>query len=529
MAKQVVNKIIEQLLTRTAKRADKLIRNQLDASNPHLISFTKEDIKNTIKYSFIRILHKNATGSESKKIQKRVLKEYGVKKTKDLPEEVNTEWMRQAVDQILSNGGDEVEKTLGLCQKAADAIWTNYVEKYNEISTGIKAQKVGDYIVVFQPKIRLDNLKAPIFDIAAQYLPEEKFPDFTRMTQFLHKDGTTVGTATLDILKSALGGNEEGGLTEKQIGKGKNLKAGLLDDETILTSLKEVTGELFNTTNVGIFKKAGLAAINQIYDELSIEWRSGEDLGTIEKKYTKDVVMLGTIGTTLLNPPGAEPEDFKNIGPRLAELFRQELIKELGEDFITEAASMSPREKVARMSRRVVAKELKKAVSKHKTLELKIDIQKEDKAKTDSSVVKNPRKKSKVRLRSIGVAKKSLPRKGSAKSRASQGSNFNQVAILGKINQKLNEAVRKNMRYPGLERQTGRFANSVKATSIIQTSQGFPSIGYTYQKDPYQVFEVAQGRKPWATRARDPRILIDKSIREVAAEFVAGRFYTRRE
>jgi len=529
MAKQVVNKIIEQLLTRAAKRADKLIRNQLDASNPHLISFTKEDIENTIKYSFIRILHKNATGSESKKIKKRVLQEYGVRNAKELPAEVNTEWMKQAVDQILSDGGDEVEKTLGLCQKAADAIWTNYVDKYNEISTGIKAQMKGEYIVVFQPKIRLDNLKAPIFNIAAQYLPPEKFTDFTRMTQFLHKDGTTVGTATVDILKSALGGNEEGGLTKDELGKGKNLKVGLLDDETILTSLKEVTGELFNTANVGIFRKAGLAAINQIYDELSIEWRSGEDLGTIQEKYTKDVVMLGTIGTTLLNPPGAEPEDFKNIGPRLAELFRQELIKELGEDFITEAASMSPREKVARMSRRVVAKELKKVVSKHKTLELKIDIQKEDKAKTDSSVVKNPRKKSKVRLRSIGVAKKSLPRKGSAKSRASQGSNFNQVAILGKINQKLNDVVRKNMRYPGLESQTGRFANSVKATSIIQTPQGFPSIGYTYQKDPYQVFEVAQGRKPWATRARDPRILIDKSIREVAAEFVAGRFYTRRE
>src|SRR6056300_532712 len=529
MAKQVVNKIIEQLLTRTAKRADKLIRNQLDASNPHLISFTKEDIENTIKYSFIRILHKNATGSKSAEIQKRVLKEYGVKSTKDLPEEVNTAWMKQAVDSILANGGDNVQKTLDLCQKASNAIWANYIVEYNKISTGIQAQMKDGYIVVFQPKIRLDNLKAPIFNIAAKYLTAKQFTDFTRMTQFLHKDGTTVGTATVDILKSALGGNEEGGLTEGQLGKGKNLKVGLLDDETILTSLNEVTGELFNSGNVGIFKKAGLAAINQIYDELSIEWRSGEDLGKIEEKYTKDVVMLGTIGTTLLNPPGAEPEDFKNIGPRLSELLRQELIKELGEDFITEAASMSPREKVARMSRRVVAKELKKAVSKHKTLELEIDIQKEDKAKTDSSVVKNPRKKSKVRLRSIGVAKKSLPRKGSAKSRASQGSNFNQVAILGKINQRLNDVVRKNMRYPGLESQTGRFANSVKATSIIQTPQGFPSIGYTYQKDPYQVFEVAQGRKPWATRARDPRILIDKSIREVAAEFVAGRFYTRRE
>ena len=101
-------------------------------------------------------------------------------------------------------------------------------------------------------------------------------------------------------------------------------------------------------------------------------------------------------------------------------------------------------------------------------------------------------------------------------------------SIMAMINQKLPETIEKNMRSPGLENRTGRFANSVKLTDVSQTKRGFPSFGYTYQKDPYQVFEVGRGKSPWATSQRDPRLVIDKSIREVAAEMALGRFYTRR-
>ena len=73
---------------------------------------------------------------------------------------------------------------------------------------------------------------------------------------------------------------------------------------------------------------------------------------------------------------------------------------------------------------------------------------------------------------------------------------------------------------PRLTSQTGRFAGSTRVTDMIPTSQGFPSIGYTYQRDPYGVFEQDSDY--------DPRKLIDKSIREIAAEYAIGRFYTRR-
>ena len=96
------------------------------------------------------------------------------------------------------------------------------------------------------------------------------------------------------------------------------------------------------------------------------------------------------------------------------------------------------------------------------------------------------------------------------------------------INQRLPETLEKNMRAPGLENRTGRFARSVKLTDVSQTRQGYPSFGYTYRTDPYAVFEVGKGRSPWATPERDPRKLIDASIREIAGQMALGRFYTRR-
>jgi hypothetical protein len=84
------------------------------------------------------------------------------------------------------------------------------------------------------------------------------------------------------------------------------------------------------------------------------------------------------------------------------------------------------------------------------------------------------------------------------------------------------------MQAPGLQYRTGRFASSVRATDVIPTKQGYPSIGYTYQKNPYQIFEQGAGKPPWSNADRDPRTLIDRSIREIAQELIIGRFYTRR-
>ena len=101
------------------------------------------------------------------------------------------------------------------------------------------------------------------------------------------------------------------------------------------------------------------------------------------------------------------------------------------------------------------------------------------------------------------------------------------INLMSLINAKLPKQVRANMGFPRLENQTGRFASSVRVTDASTTAQGFPSIGYTYQRQPYGVFEASSGSR-FASPERDPRTLISQSIREIAAEIVTGRLYTRR-
>jgi hypothetical protein len=152
------------------------------------------------------------------------------------------------------------------------------------------------------------------------------------------------------------------------------------------------------------------------------------------------------------------------------------------------------------------------------------------------SKVKGKRRKrvnesSKATTRSSGQTKEKVnykvqrgaPMKG-AKA-PTRRSRFSGVKLLALLNQKLPSTVADNMGAPRLENRSGRFAASVRATDVIKTPQGFPSIGYTYQKNPYQTFETgyAQG-----SQERDPRTLINMSIREIAMEMAVGRFYTRR-
>lgn len=130
----------------------------------------------------------------------------------------------------------------------------------------------------------------------------------------------------------------------------------------------------------------------------------------------------------------------------------------------------------------------------------------------------------KVKTKTKG--RKSL-RKPQARNRPTRNSPARSpLYLVAEFNKRLPQQIQKNMQSPALNYRTGRFADSVNVTNVRQTPQGYLSFGYTYQKGPYQTFEpgYAQG-----SVERDPRRLIDKSMREIAVELAIGRFYTRRE
>lgn len=111
-------------------------------------------------------------------------------------------------------------------------------------------------------------------------------------------------------------------------------------------------------------------------------------------------------------------------------------------------------------------------------------------------------------------------------SESSDSVNWNKLLPI--LNAKLPPRVLANMKAPALVNRTGTFANSTEVVGIQQSREGYPTFIFDYERDPYDVFDRTLGRAPWNTPERDPRALVDKSVRELVREMAIGRFYTRR-
>ena len=209
------------------------------------------------------------------------------------------------------------------------------------------------------------------------------------------------------------------------------------------------------------------------------------------------------------NPRGAEDYDFENLRDKIEEavtayIKRQNIEKMPGSPSIEQNAKD--------ITTYMLLKELSKSTN----------------AKVAGGI-KAPkgRKKKNVKEDKKGKPKTyaGSTKKAGAAKRAIKRDRSSIVNLIGVLSDKIENTVAKNMKAPALVYRSGDFARSVEITDVTMTPQGFPSVGYTYDKYPYQTFEpgYAQG-----SPERDPRKLIDASIREIAMGLAIGRFYTRR-
>lgn len=93
------------------------------------------------------------------------------------------------------------------------------------------------------------------------------------------------------------------------------------------------------------------------------------------------------------------------------------------------------------------------------------------------------------------------------------------------LNQSLTDQIRKNMgtgeRTDVLNYRTGRFAGSAKVERMSASREGMITAFYSYMQNPYRTFSL--GGKQEYPKTRDPKLLISRSIREIAGERVANR------
>ena len=131
-------------------------------------------------------------------------------------------------------------------------------------------------------------------------------------------------------------------------------------------------------------------------------------------------------------------------------------------------------------------------------------------------------KKSKAKIaKTKSNAKKQLDKLKSA-SRPS-GSNLTALQTLldGKLAQQIKQNMGTGSSRTVLNYRSGRLAESAKVERLSESRTGLITAFYSYMKNPYATF--SQGGRQSSPTSRDPKLLISKSIREIAQEQVANR------
>jgi hypothetical protein len=102
---------------------------------------------------------------------------------------------------------------------------------------------------------------------------------------------------------------------------------------------------------------------------------------------------------------------------------------------------------------------------------------------------------------------------------------YSLVTLQTLINSLLAKTIKENMGTGGrrdiLNLRTGRFAESVRVERLSESREGMITAFYTYMRNPYGTFS-AGGRQEYP-KSRDPKLLISKSIREIAETQVKNR------
>lgn len=106
-----------------------------------------------------------------------------------------------------------------------------------------------------------------------------------------------------------------------------------------------------------------------------------------------------------------------------------------------------------------------------------------------------------------------------------QGKFYSLAGLQTLINNSLSKQIQKNMGTGNsrnvLNYRTGRLAESAEVQRLTLSREGMISAYYSYMKDPYATF--SQGGQQSVPQSRDPKLLISKSIREIAATQVSNR------
>ena len=146
-----------------------------------------------------------------------------------------------------------------------------------------------------------------------------------------------------------------------------------------------------------------------------------------------------------------------------------------------------------------------------------------------SKLAKHIPHKAKSKKQQVSLDKKSnagkVTSKIAAQSKTLQQASPNPISLMNLINSQLQDVISANMGDGSsrnvLNYRTGRFASSAKVEQLSVNRQGMITAFYSYMKNPYATFSA--GGRQSKPSSRDPKLLISKSIREIAQQVVGNR------
>ena len=284
-------------------------------------------------------------------------------------------------------------------------------------------------------------------------------------------------------------------------------KAGILENKNFSKALETYLKQEFRLFNIDL---ANVEIVKQVIVNYSQTIKNGE-------------VISEYVPTILYQDWYTNRVRDRTIESRIKRIVAKFCI-EVAPSFVDQKGSATHRE----VSHAVLLNEITSVLKNSKSL--KVDKIQGDKVKLNKgkTAASSITKDSPLKVTQVKGKPAPIPKLRSAQVRETPESKINLRTLIPRFNALLPPTVKKNMVFPALRNRTGRFAQSTRIVDITQTPKGFPSVAYTYQKFPYQVFEPGRGRLPWADEDRDPRKLIEASIREIAAGIMDQRFYMRR-
>ena len=275
---------------------------------------------------------------------------------------------------------------------------------------------------------------------------------------------------------------------------------------------------LYNSTIKDRFLRKNQAVIaktfEQFFGPILIKWGKFDSAG----KYRMDetTVVRGRIGPRSQNSAGDQSTDWKKIRKKIKAIMVQEFKRRnLGAEWAKAKGSRPFTKRLQDRGADNITDGIVAAFRGQKGLTVKVQkgIRVKEGQSNSGRIQIGNKVDSKKKYRGVGTVPKSNIPTAAAKAAESP------INLMALLNGKLPREVKANMTSPSLINRTGRFAGSVKVVNVVQNKK-FPTIQYTYQRSPYGVFEDDPDR--------DPRGLINKTIREIASELMVGRFYTAR-